>query len=426
MKSPVAFLTLLTFFAFDFLTGAYAGLPKWGTLIAGPPPPALPREPFTVLPPAESSPSLPVMQFTQAPEVTAAASADPVFAAELTQSPEPSEPVSSVELSESPQVSAAPGAPTSSRPLPGDRTHLDSPCASLKPTPSISATPVSVLELLDAISMPPLRDEHVQLPAESEIPLVTPAPTPESLALSQPNPETPTHTRDDVADKRACFPSNAIVTLRSGTRIPIARLRVGDLVESEPGHFSPVLMHTHADTQANTTFVVLRTRRGSQIAASPGHYLITADGRLRLAHHFRVHDQVRTANSEEYVVSVGHAIYRGLHNPQTASGKLLAALDTEARAVQASTYTTAVLPNAAHAALSPLRALHTALGLTFPALSACVCSIAESPLSHRSHNDDDHTNRIADIFPWSINIGINVYLAFYVRFFQRSALTAKK
>ncbi len=55
-----------------------------------------------------------------------------------------------------------------------------------------------------------------------------------------------------------------------------------------------------------------------------------------------------------------------------------------------------------------------------------MCNIAESPLSHAFYNDDDDTNRTADIFPRSFDIGINVYLAFYVRFFQRTALTAKK
>ncbi len=124
----------------------------------------------------------------------------------------------------------------------------------------------------------------------------------------------------------------------SGTRIPIARPCVGDLVESEPSHFLHVLVHTHADTQASTTFVVLRICRGSQISASPGHYLITADGCLRLVSHFLVHDQVRTANGEDYVVSVRHSIYLGLHNPRTASRKLLFALGTDARSVQASTH----------------------------------------------------------------------------------------
>ncbi len=89
-------------------------------------------------------------------------------------------------------------------------------------------------------------------------------------------------------------------------------------------------MHTLADAQANTTFVVVRTRRSSQIAALPGHYLITADGRLRLARRFHVHDELRYASGVDHVVSLRHAIYRGLHNPQTALWKLMVALGSEA------------------------------------------------------------------------------------------------
>ena len=418
MKSPVVFLSLLTLLAFDLLTCTHASLPKWGNLIAGPPPPAPLRAPFTVLPPTELSSSIPAVEFTQEHDVFAAASAGPSSAAEPSESPEPVAPVAAMEHSETPEVSAVPVLPVSATSASSEHAPLESPQISVYPVLSTTASPVSVPALLDAISTSFPSDGHEKQPAETELSFVTPAAIKESLPVSLPHLETTMHMRD-IHKRRACFPSHALVTLRGGTKIPIARLRVGDLMESEPGIFSPVLLHTHADTQANTMFLVLRTRQGSQIAASPGHYLLTGDGRFRFAGHFHVHDQVRTASGLDYVASVRRAIYRGLHNPQTASGKLLVAVGSDAPAVQASTYTTAVLPSAAHAALTPLRALHYTLGITFPALSACIHSVAESPLLRPFYNSDD-SNRVAYAFPSSIRIGINVGLSFYIRLLRLS------
>ncbi len=167
---------------------------------------------------------------------------------------------------------------------------------------------------------------------------MTPETTPEHLPLPQSDPES-TAPQCEVHEKRACFPSSTHVTIRDGTHIPMAHLRFGDLVESEPGHFSPAILNAHADLPANSTFVVVRTRRGSQMAASPGHYQLTRSGRLRLAREFRVHDELRTAFGMDHVVSMRSAIFRGLQNPQTASGKLMVTIGSERGAIQASTNT---------------------------------------------------------------------------------------
>ncbi len=238
---------------------------------------------------------------------------------------------------------------------------------------------------------------------------MTPETTPEHKPLPQSDPDSTAQQRE-VNEKRACFPSHARVKLRDGTHIPIARLRVGDLVESKPSQFSPVLLNTHADPHANSTFVVLRTLRGSQIAASPGHYQITSSGRLRLAREFRVHDELRTAFGVDHVVSVRRAIFRGLDNPQTASGKLMVALGSGRSAIQASNYTNAVLPNAAHAAMSPLRALHSILGITFPGLSACARIVATVPLSVALYKGD--CNRTGNAVLRNLVFEILIYVRF--------------
>ncbi len=103
--SRIVLQTFLTFFAFDFFTGAYAGLPKWGTLIAGPPPPVPLRSPITMPLAAEYSPSIPLIEFSRAPEISAAMSTTSAFPFELMESPGAVAPVSTPEFSESPQVS---------------------------------------------------------------------------------------------------------------------------------------------------------------------------------------------------------------------------------------------------------------------------------------------------------------------------------
>ncbi len=382
MKSRVVSLTLVYFFFFfALLTGTDAGLPKWSILIAVPPPAAAPlRSPIPELAsPEVSTPASPSELVLEAPRLPA-----PAFPEDPTESPEVSALVLATvqpsEYPEYPETSAAPGAPVPATSLSEVFAPRSSPCTSVKATPKSSASPVSALDLLDAISNS--HDEHKHSELEIAVAFATPAvsaepelelePQPLPTTLSQPQPLPQPH---DGPYKRACFPSHARVTLRGGTRSPIAQLQVGDHVESAPGHFSPVLLHTHADTEATTLFVVLRTRRGSEIAASPGHYLVTSGGRLRVAGEFRVHDDIRTASGADRVISVRHAMYRGLHNPQTASGAILVRLG-DSGAVQASTYTSAVFPNAAHAALSPLRAVQKTFGVTFGAQSWVVCDDA--------------------------------------------------
>ena len=345
------FLALATFCNFGLYTSTEAALPKWGSLITGPPPPA---------------PLYPPVPALHSPEAYAA-----------------------IPSMESPEVSAAPVISISASSVIGEFAPPRLPRISASPTAKTSAAPVSALDLVDSIGN--LHDEP--LLAELETPLMTPEVSAEPKVGEdrEPKPESTTLPRND-ADTRACFPSHARVKLQSGIEIPIADLQIGDIVESDPGHFSAVLLNSHADTKTRTAFIVLRTRRGSEIAASPGHYLLMGNGQLRAAHEFRMGDELFTASGVDYVISVGRATYRGLHNPQTASGKLMVRLGG-AGAVQASTYTTAVRPNAAHAALAPLRLVYSRFGTSFPLLSPIVRDVFE-PILASIHKI---TNRITGL-----------------------------
>jgi Hint module len=102
-------------------------------------------------------------------------------------------------------------------------------------------------------------------------------------------------------------------------------------------------------------FVTLRTEAGASLSASPGHY-IYINGNLATALTAVVGDELWLADgSSTRIVAINHERLRGLYNPQTLHGDLIV------DGVVVSTYTTAVEPRFAHAALlGPARALYRA------------------------------------------------------------------
>lgn len=146
-----------------------------------------------------------------------------------------------------------------------------------------------------------------------------------------------------------CFPAPAVVHTRRG-QVEMRALRVGDEVAVGGGAFSRVFMFTHRVAEGRFRFVELRTR-SARIALSAGHYIYAA-GSLKAAGDVRVGDSLRLADgTEERVRSARWVKEKGLYNPQTEQG------DIVVNGVVASTYTEAVPPKAAHALLTPARAL---------------------------------------------------------------------
>ncbi|GAB0493520.1 hypothetical protein MMPV_004804 [Pyropia vietnamensis] len=184
---------------------------------------------------------------------------------------------------------------------------------------------------------------------------------------------TPTPTADDdaigeaasgVADAvAACFPADATATLASGARVRMDELAIGDTVAIGGGRFSDVFAFTHADAAAVSTFMELTVAPaadtcaadGQALRLTPGHYL-SVNGRLAAAGTVVVGDFVlRSDGSAGVVTAVTSRSGLGLYNPQTLDGAILV------DGVITSTYTTAVEPRLAAAALVPLRAAY-ALG----------------------------------------------------------------
>lgn len=166
---------------------------------------------------------------------------------------------------------------------------------------------------------------------------------------------------DGDDDESACFPSSATVVSPTRGAVRMDALRVGDVIAAGVGRgvVSEVYLFTHADGAARSRFVVLATGDGRPpLVASPGHYVHLADGRTVAAWTVAVGDALVLAASGAAapVTAVSSVVAAGLYNPQTLRGDIV----VDGYAV--STYTTAVAPAVAVAALAPMRAVYAAGG----------------------------------------------------------------
>ncbi|GAB0497309.1 hypothetical protein MMPV_008641 [Pyropia vietnamensis] len=154
----------------------------------------------------------------------------------------------------------------------------------------------------------------------------------------------------------ACFPAAATVTTTTRGLITMADLRVGDSVSAGGPGVPPsdVYLFTHADAGVMAPFVSLSTAGGAPpLVASAGHYVLLAGGRSIAAGAVTVGDALaRSDGSAAVVTSVSRVTRRGLYNPQTLSGGLVV------DGYVVSTYTTAVEPAVAAAALAPVRGVY--------------------------------------------------------------------
>eukprot|EP00171_Calliarthron_tuberculosum_P008696 IDg8696t1 len=187
---------------------------------------------------------------------------------------------------------------------------------------------------------------------------------------SPPHTTTTNTTTTAKLETRSCFPSDAVVTRADGKEVRMSSLRIGDLVETSPGRFSPVLLFSHADPSAGTEVSLITGAKG-RVAASPGH-LISLNGRLSPIRTARVGDMIAVSVDGALVSDTVRmvSVYRaaGLYNPQTASGRILVRYGNGGYVLM-SAYTEAVNAGAAHAALAPLRVLYSLLGASIPSLS---------------------------------------------------------
>lgn len=170
----------------------------------------------------------------------------------------------------------------------------------------------------------------------------------------------------------SCFPAAATVELVSGRKVSMADLAVGDMVRVAAGSgaaaFSPVYLFSHRIAGGSHPVVSLTTASGRTVTASPDHLLPlggdnidgSGGGRRVLvrATDIVVGDALTdaTAAVSSRVVAKATGTAAGLYNPHTVAG------DIVVEGVLASTWTAAVPPAVAAAALAPAAAVGAMTG----------------------------------------------------------------
>lgn len=231
------------------------------------------------------------------------------------------------------------------------------PSQSFRPT--ITAQPTQYPRIINYPTITPkfALDPAFEVSAEPEAPVPVETPSLDGLpglplATISPN-ETV-----GVNAAGVCFPSTATVELQSGLTKRMSEVSIGDVVAVGNGIYSPVFMFTHKTASYYGEFMRFMLENGRQITLTESHYIYLS-GVLRPAGSVRVGDTVQLADgSVSRVNGVSIVMDSGLYNPQTAHGDILV------NGVRASTFTTAVQPGFAQAALSPLRMVFSNLGIS--------------------------------------------------------------
>jgi Hint module len=123
-------------------------------------------------------------------------------------------------------------------------------------------------------------------------------------------------------------------------------------------------MFTHRLSEVYAKFIEIKTLSGATISLSEGHY-IHVDGSVVPAAQVKIGSEVRLGSGHtDKVRSVRTVGGKGLYNPQTLQG------DIVVNGILASTYTTAMDPRLAHAALFPFRSMFSALNFEVSALES--------------------------------------------------------
>lgn len=180
----------------------------------------------------------------------------------------------------------------------------------------------------------------------------------------------PTETKGD--GEGSCFPASARVTLESGESTSVGDLIVGSRVRVAHGSsvasstvsHSDVFVFSHRLTVPDVTytFVNVTSTAGASILLTPDHYLhlygaSAAAPSLITARSVKPGTALVAADGSRAVVaSVSTAIAAGLVNPHTLSGHLIV------DGFQVSSYTAALHPSLAAAALAPLRWAYRLVG----------------------------------------------------------------
>lgn len=161
----------------------------------------------------------------------------------------------------------------------------------------------------------------------------------------------------------ACFPGSANIALHNGATVRADSLRHGHLLRlaarAKQAQSSHVIAFSHRHRETTTLFTRLYTTDDSRVplTLSASHY-VYSNGRLAAAGGLNVGDVLDAADGTKHRIArvESNVTANGLYAPHTAAGELVC------EGWRVSSYTTAVHPTLAHAALAPLRLSWRLLG----------------------------------------------------------------
>uniref|UniRef100_A0A3B1JQ04 Hedgehog protein n=1 Tax=Astyanax mexicanus TaxID=7994 RepID=A0A3B1JQ04_ASTMX len=171
-----------------------------------------------------------------------------------------------------------------------------------------------------------------------------------------------------AVEKGGCFSASGLVTVAGGLQKPMSCLQLGDsvLALSEAGEmvFSRVLLFLHLDISRRSTFLILSTEDGKELALTPNHLIFVAQNHeyyqdeyhARFASRVRRGDCVLVSGKDgevhlSKIVSISLEKRTGVYAPLTEHGNLFV------DGVLASSYASVEDHRLAHWAFGPVQFL---------------------------------------------------------------------
>ena len=128
------------------------------------------------------------------------------------------------------------------------------------------------------------------------------------------------------AEHEGCHPADSVMrvqhTCDAGTCVSPRRmdqLKIGDMVESTPDVFEPIIAFSHRDSDSSANFYEFVVNNRTTMHISQGHYLY-ANNKLTLPKDVELGDIV---NTDETITDIRRSFKQGLFHPHTWSAKLV-------------------------------------------------------------------------------------------------------
>jgi len=184
----------------------------------------------------------------------------------------------------------------------------------------------------------------------------------------------------ETPNSGSCFPGSAQVMLSDRSWKSMDSLKVGDVVLTAYGIFSPIFTFSHREPARFARYLQIHCNSSHHhvITISANHFLLTSKG-LREASSIQIGDFLFDGSQklvEVTAITVIHSL--GVFSPQTLAGSIVV------NDVLASTFTSVVHPTLSQTFLAPLRFAFR-LGILTSSLSLLDCAYFTQWTTYTSH-----------------------------------------